>query len=274
MLQEGNEWNVDVHYCILNDPPIFYINTEVVTMGETVQINGKDYIQVYKDDQPTCLLREANGVVYKLINGLDAILFDMNMSIGETYDIIGSAFNYPCSGVGSNNSIFIIEVMDIRTEFIAGQDRKVIVFTDHYFPGGEDLWWIEGIGTRAGLDLPWPFWDFTCGSFLSCFTTNGETFFMNGATSCDNTTLEISESEKTKIVLYPNPITNTSILQLPEKLDNVQVTIYNTAGQLVKAFNPENHYLVLNSTNFSSGLYFYKVLAGGKEYQASHFVVK
>jgi len=281
MLEEGNVWNVDTFYCPFAPPdyPTWTV-TKKVTINGTFEVNGITYKQIYNNENPSCLLREEDGIVYKYFpdENEERVLFDMNFEVGDTYDIgfSNSGFNPPyCSGQSENLGIFIIEVFEIETIFIAGANRKVIKFLDTFWPqGGEVMRWIEGIGTHAGLEHGWPFQDITCWTKLSCFSTNGETYFMYGATSCDNTTLSIGDLYKDKIILYPNPITDKSILQLPPEAEIDQLKIYNISGKLIKEETITTNNYIVNNMNFASGLYFYQVSSKGKHIKTEKFIVK
>jgi hypothetical protein len=279
MLDESNSWSLDTYYCPF-DPPNYptWTVTEHLTINGTQEINGIIYKQVYNDNQVSCLLREDNGVVYKYFasSNSEKVLFDFNFEVGDVYNLIGSGFNYPyCAGQGHSSGPYFIEVYEIEILNIAGADRKVIKFIDQIFPnGGEVLRWIEGIGTRAGLTVPWEEWDFTCGSLLACFETNGINYFMNGATSCDNTTLNVNSFFLEKIILYPNPVRNISILQLPAKLSIDLIKIYNLSGKLVKEDNINKDYYTINAMDYANGLYFYQIYSYQKLISTQRFIVK
>lgn len=279
MLQEGNEWSVDIYYCPYS-PPNFptWTVTQQVNLGETVEINGLDYHQVYIDENISCLLREENKIVYKYIpdDNEEKILFDFNLQVGDEFSLIGSAWNDDyCSGIGHNYVIFYLEVLEITYEVIATKERKVIKFLDSFWPQGGEVWyWIEGIGTPAGLGHSWAMQDITCGSALACFKNNGQTYFLNGATSCDNTTLSVLENIKEQTILFPNPVSNTSILKLPESnlIDSVKIVDFN--GRLVKEFTTQNNNIAIYAMDYASGLYFYQIYAEGNLIESKEFVVK
>lgn len=72
---------------------------------------------------------------------------------------------------------------------------------------------------------------------------------------------------------YPNPFNSVTTIsyELPELLF-VNISIYNVAGQLVETLvnqqiPPGYHAVNWNANNFSSGVYFYKIMAG--EYSAT-----
>jgi len=281
MLNDSNKWSVDVFYCPFTDePPYTWTVTQQISINGTVNINGLTYKQIYKDDNPSCLLREEKGVVYKYYenDNNERILFDFNAEIGDEFFMPDLAFgSYYCSGTDTNVGTWYIEVSSIDYLFIAGAERKVINFIDPWYPNsGDVMYWIEGIGTTAGLGHSWPFQDITCGSRLACHETNGVNHFMYGATSCDNTTpLSINNFETIEnIIVYPNPVNDISILQLPFEAEIDQLVIYDVRGRIIKNEIITKEYYRLNAMNFASGIYLYQVLSKGNIIKANQFIVK
>ena len=277
MLDEGNSWSVDTFYCpfMPDKPPYDWTVTEHLTINGTQEINGKTYKQIYNGDNISCLLREEDGVVYKVNGNEENVMFDFNFEVGDVYNMIGSGFIDPyCSGNGWSPLAFSIEVFEIETLFIAGADRKVIKFMNHSFPAGEEVRWIEGIGTRAGLALPWPNLDITCWSVIACFTTEEETYFMNGATSCDNTTLGIDDFSKVDAVLYPHPVTAMSVLQFPIDAQIDTIKIFDLSGKLIEEEQITSDHFTFDVMNYRSGLYFYQLLSNNQVIISNKVIIK
>ncbi len=279
ILEDGNAWSVDVLYCPFNPPyQTQWTVTQQITINGTVDINGVVYKQIYRDSQPSCLLREENGVVYKYddSDNSEKILFDFNVEVGDVFFVLDLAYDFDnCSGGGQNLSIWYIEAFEIETLYIAGANRKVIKFLNQLSPqGGEVLAWIEGIGTVAGLEVPWPLEDVTCGSSLACFKNNGITHFMNGATSCDNTTLGLDSFSSEEIILYPNPVVNTSILQLPEAASIDLLKVFTINGKLIKEEIITKDHATIYHMDYASGLYFYQTFSENKLIKTEKFIVR
>ena len=281
MLDDSNKWSLDIYFCPFYPPefPTWTVTYQFEIEG-SVEINGILYSQIYRDDDIYCLLREENEVVYKYIENTNSevVLFDFNINIGTTINLYDNDDNYSfnCSGYYLNSFTDQLEVFEIETQFIAGANRKVIKFLDADFPqGGEILRWIEGIGTSAGLENPWEDIDITCGSKLACFETNGVSYFMYGATSCDNTTLSIDNQNTLKnIIVYPNPVYNISILQFPLEAEIDQLIIYDVYGSIINHESITKDYYKLNSMKYASGLYLYQVLSKGSIIKTDQFIVK
>lgn len=79
-LHEGNQWRY--RQLEVGD------HTIVVSRQET--IDGKKYFVLSNSDtlSPTLLLREENGVVYRRIEGLDAVMLDFNRPVGEKWQML------------------------------------------------------------------------------------------------------------------------------------------------------------------------------------------
>ena len=284
MLQEGNAWSVDLHYNFFDPPPnvpCCYTVSVQVSLGETIIINGLEYTQIYSNNNSSCLLREENGKVYKYDEAqqLDKVVFDFSLEAGDVFPLSGSVYeqfpyNISCASENFFSIVYENELHVSSIEYLqmAGETRKVINFEEgSWLPYS----WIEGIGNVTGFDLMAEAIDITDYSILSCFTNNGITYFMFGATSCDNTTLYVPESLQNQIILYPNPVTKISILQFPETLEISSLKIFNEAGKLLKeeTISKKNSY-TLEAMQYSSGLYFYKVFSKGRLLKSDAFIVK
>ncbi|MEZ4857846.1 MAG: T9SS type A sorting domain-containing protein [Flavobacteriaceae bacterium] len=283
MLQEGNAWSVDLHYNLFAPPPnvpCCYTISVQVSLGETIMINGLEYKQIYSNNNPSCLLREENGKVYKYDEALqlDKVVFDFSLEEGDVFPLSGSVYeqfpyNISCASENFFSIVYENELHVSSIEYLqmAGETRKVINFE-------EGSWlsysWIEGIGNVTGFDLMAEAIDITDYSILSCFTNNGETYFMFGATACDNTTLQLPENLKNEIFLYPNPITNISILQFPETLEISSLKIFNETGKLLKVETISKNNYTIDVMHYASGLYFYQVFSEGTLLKSDTFIVK
>lgn len=279
LLQEGNKWNVDIHYDPFKGVP--YVVTRELSLGDLVVINGLEYRQTLLSGNESCLLREEDGVVYKYKESQqeEVILFDFNLEIGDVFNVSDSAyssfpFNSSCVSPDLQSWVYETElhVNDVSYVELAGQVRKVISFEEYSSVGY--FYWIEGIGNWTGFDLMAETIDVSGESIISCFTNNGETYFMFGATSCDNTTLQISDVLKGEITLYPNPITETSLLQLPQGFDIDQIRIYDVTGKVFADERIDKLVHPIASKKFSSGLYLYQLYSSGNLIKTAKFIVK
>ncbi|NNM22770.1 MAG: hypothetical protein HKO54_04380, partial [Flavobacteriaceae bacterium] len=212
MISEDHAWSIDIYHepfdpgCEICDCCSYTI-TEQITIGEIVMVDGKTYNRVLRNEAGTsCLVREENGLIYKYseTTEVEVLYYDFTLDLGDTFFLPLEDQEY-CSWEGFNNIVTEMEVINVSVQNIAGEDRKVIEF-DHANELGIEATWIEGIGSVLGFDPISETYDFTFGTALVCFTDNGIVTFFNGATSCDNTTLNVSDFELPEVVLYPNPV--------------------------------------------------------------------
>lgn len=282
ILNEENTWSVDIYYEIFEPVPpnpCCYTVTEQLTLGETITINGVDYKQMFIDGTASCYLREENGFVYKydMYDEVDRVLIDMNLQEGDVFNLVGSAYDSTspsCNSIDGTLEYNTLNVDAVEFVEIAGATRKVITFNEWAIGTGVPIQWIEGIGNLAGFDSFWEFIDVTAGQALVCFTNNSGTYFFNDASSCDNTTLGVTDFSQDKIILYPNPVNTKSILQFPIEANIDLLKIYNISGKLVKEVNvPTNHFIV-DMMQYPAGLYFYQVFSKERLMKTTQIVVE
>ncbi len=280
MLEEGNEWNVDVRFEVFKADPCCYTFTYDVSLGETVEINGNIYRELMSLDMVNCLLREEEGIVYKYDESSDSeqIVFDFTLEAGDSFQISESAYNYGRSCVGngieSHTGNSSLNVASVEYLMIAGEERKVITFEEGPFFSIDSYQWIEGIGNITGIDLMEEMIDITAEHRLACFTNQGNTTFFNEATSCDNTTFSTLDNTIEAIGVYPNPVTEVSILSLPKTQQVDEVLIFNASGSLVRKEKPSADHLKIHAMNYRSGLYFYKIISEGNTLKTGKLLIK
>jgi len=271
MLEEGHTWSVDIHGSFFGDDP-YIITDDISVSGETI-INGKTYKSVINSNIPEidCLVREEGGIVYKYDENIndEVVMYDFTLEVGDSFTFLNYQFYCSIYGyVPINNTP--AQVISVNTQFIAGQNRKVIEF--EYIFDYEEIW-IEGIGSVRGFDPVGIVWDIVDFTELVCFTNNVDTYYFNGATSCDNTTLGIENNFENKIVLYPNPVKNQSILNLPIEASVDKLIIIDINGRVVKEEVVEKEYTIINNMDYPSGIYFYQVFSKNSLIKTGRFII-
>ncbi|MCB0457229.1 MAG: T9SS type A sorting domain-containing protein [Flavobacteriaceae bacterium] len=255
MLEQGNVWNI-INYDALGNT---YFNYTRSITGTTI-INGKTYSII---SNVQCPLREEGGKVYGLPEGGNEEIVLMDFTL-QTDDIFIYPVDYgPCFANWTmlNPNLTVIN----RTvEFIAGMDRIVIELDN-----GES--WVEGVGSTAAL-FPGGLSAWDIDSRLSCFTFNGDTYFFNGYTSC--AILSVDSFFKNQITLYPNPVTQTSVLKFPEEANIDAVKIYDVSGRLISKESINENYYTIEAVKYGSGLYFYQVFSEGSLLKSDTFIIK
>jgi len=279
MLQEGNKWSVDVYYNTLPpgcEPNCQYTVTPQIALGAIEMVDGKSYYRIMSDGTPTCLIREENGMVYQydVDAQLDRVLFDYTLEVGDTFFTAGSAYDISDKCINHDAWPGWEDLTVAAVDFVelAGALRKVITFDQNGYFG--NFQWIEGIGNITGFDFMWEAVDFTDGSLLVCFETDGLNYFFNDATSCDNTTLGITDLPSYKSMLHPNPVTATSILQFAAEGLADTVHIFDINGKQVRSIPVLTDYILINAMDYRAGLYFYQVSSEGKILKTKKFIVR
>ncbi len=271
MLEEDNAWSVDVHFCPFGDPDTFTVTSQITITGEEV-VNGITYKVIStSNSNGGCLVREENGFVYKYNEDIndEEVMYDFNLEVGESFSLLESP---SCTLGDSTPGVGVpLQVTATSIQFIAGESRKVIEFSNAHW--GEE-YWIEGIGSITGFEPYVEVLDITCWSRLACFTKDGVITYFNGATACDNTTLDVSEFSSEEIVLYPNPVTNRSILHLPSRADVDRIKILDIHGRILRDEQISKDYYTIDVMDYKSGLYFYQAFSENKLLKSDSYILK
>ena len=237
--------------------------------GET-EINGISYAIMERATaiNPTWIfstfIREEEGVIYTYseTDG-EVVLYDFNLEVGDLLDVgYGGDCFYDDNGNG------YADVIDVSTQFIAGQNRKVITFDV------QNEQWIEGIGSNVNFFSHFQVYcDF--GQVISCFNSGEEIFsFFEIDGQCSDL-LNIPESPKLITLLSPNPITTQSQLTLSSFQNNTTISFYNLLGQRINQKEITSNSIAIHRTDFpSSGIYFYQIEQDGQVIDSKKFMVK
>lgn len=279
MADQGNKWGFrsydefcdpdydDCHYTVLH---AYRINGEVNINGITYSIlEGSS--SIISSWFSAGFIREEEGIVYSYSESQgESILYDFNLEVGDALEI---DFHGDCTMDENGNGL--ADVIDVSTQFIAGQDRKVITFdaiNQSSFSYYEQ--WIEGIGSTISFSSDFQAY---CHFFisLSCFNNSNEIFNFSGADSDCDSLLSIPESSEITTLLTPNPVTEQSVLTINNFQNNTTITFYNLLGQLIDQKVVTNNTMIINRSSFpSTGIYFYQIAQDGVIADAQKFIVK
>jgi len=259
MLEQDNSWNV-IGLDGFGGPPT---NVTRSIGGEEI-INGLTYKIVENID---CRYREDNGRVYAYWpeNDTEYLMYDFTREVGETFEVLSIQDTW-CRYI-DDQYIEEMSVMNKSTEFIAGEDRIVLELEalGEYIES-----WIEGIGSTTGFFPNGNGLD--SASRLSCFTYQGETYLFNGYTEC--VILGLADFTKDDIFLSPNPVLNSSMLQLPLEKNINSIKIYDFSGRLLKVGTINKTYYTIDAMDYPSGIYFYQVSSQNELIKTAQFIVK
>ena len=71
--------------------------------------------------------------------------------------------------------------------------------------------------------------------------------------------LSISNSPKERFLVYPNPVSDKLFISFPNSLEEVQLSFYNTLGQIIFQKKIQKSEGFISLENLNSGIYFYKI---------------
>lgn len=258
MLQEENKWGVDT--CIFGDCNGVFI-FEII--GEQT-FNGKSYKVVNNE---SCLLREENGVVYILNEDMSEDVFlDFTLEVGDSFFLEDLKDN--CLNAAATSMIDEFKITAVETQFILGQDRKILYmdyYEDgvHFDLGGEEEIWIEGIGSSGGIGPDGFLWDVDIE--LRCFTSNGETIkiidneIFDSTEPCVATIAGIDEFLIDQIIITPVPVAVTAIVSIPVEIPQKHIKIFDLNGKHVFEQPITEKNTSLDFSAIPSGMYFYQI---------------
>ena len=163
-------------------------------------------------------------------------------------------------------------VVDVSTQMIAGEMRKVIDFEDNVGTGEYIESWIEGIGSSSGV---YSGGTNSIDSYteLACFTVDGMTYFFNGNTICFEV-IGIDDHPLVDAILYPNPVTDISVLRFSSEGLVDTVKIFDVSGRLVKVEKVTKDYIRIDAMHYRSGLYFFQLIYKNRVLKAAKFIIK
>lgn len=188
--------------------------------------------------------------VYWLIDNQEELLYDFNLSVGDTAKVVSSSGPYPNCG-----SEMIVDSIAYHNYF--GVLRKHWYFNTPYYNNPEI--WIEGIGNLFG---PIENKVFVCTADylpdLLCYSEGTELKWINSSyNDCYINTTGFSENQYSfEVMCYPNP--SNDIFQIQTNCSgNKIIQIYNTLGELVFNSHTSSYQFEIHLNN--PGFYFLNV---------------
>lgn len=254
----GAEWYFRVANCCMGEYNFFGKNS----LGDTVIIDGKIYIEAYLEKKYTLYLeggiREDTIEKKVYFNNFqnEILLYDFSLEIGDS-------IYYPMSYFGD---AYHKIVQDIDSIIINGEYRRRWHLVNYPFPM-PDIW-IEGIGSvyREGLFYPL-FPDITtcgCRTYFGCFKHNSLTYINDsvciGGCPCSKWIIAATEIDFQKLTknisIYPNPAKHNFIVKTQLFQDsNSEVAIYDMTGKLIKTKSLNSLKTEIDTKGWSKGIY-------------------
>jgi hypothetical protein len=194
--------------------------------------------------------------IYDSVSHTDKILYDFNLSVGDTLD---STKAYFATGFGGTKIITSIDSVIINGTF-----RKRFNYGTGCYAFSSDTSMIEGIGALHGFVYTPSC--FEVYFFLNAFEQNNEVLYGDSPSVCYDFTTSITENRsKLSVTIFPNPFSSEMTLQSDKYFKNATLTLYNVQGQQVKRINNiSGQTFTLHRDNLSHGMYFLQLTQDNK----------
>ncbi|WP_298223504.1 T9SS type A sorting domain-containing protein [Flavobacterium sp.] len=234
--------------------------TKTIEAGEDVVIGSKTY-KKYIDpfsapgnSNHVVYLREnkEDRKVYTLINGTEVLLYDFNLSTGDTFGIFDVTSDYVMLN-GENHKRIQLSHFDENYQITLTQT------------------WIEGVGSIAHPFRP----AFNMYNGLSasgghsvnlvCSFQDGQHVYGNEDCTLQFLSTYQNVVSAAAIAFSPNPLISELTISSESSLQNATFKLYNIQGQLVREINNlSGNSITVNRENLSSGLYFVQLFENNK----------
>jgi hypothetical protein len=208
-------------------------------------------------------------------------------SAGGTGDDGGLGISTDASGNAFATGFFSSPTMTIGSTTLTnsgglGDDNDIFVVK--YDPSGNVLWAkseggnandeTSGISTDASGNVV------VTGFFTSPTITIGSTILTNAGNSdifvaklSSATGIEIL-SKEAEMLVSPNPFNNSTLIQLPESVQNAEIIVSDLLGKKVIAKKFSGKEYLLEKGNMSPGIYFVQINDGQHQYPITKIVVQ
>lgn len=253
--------------------------------GSSLSLVGTNFGQVEVIRQPpSCWDSKDGSIRLQAIASDGSTDFSYTWNTGETgqelSQLAGGSYTVQINGSNGQSdeitltlpsSTVVLEtvVIDDKDGLGTGEATVLIANEDQFTPTFA-YQWSNGQTTATATNLTTGTYQVTVTSFTGCQQIEEVT--INNVIS-SNLTTEINH----QLNLYPNPSTQTTLLQLPTVLRNqpMQLEVFNSAGQLVLTENRmgEQTYL-LNISGWESGLYWVRVVGQQNSWAEQLVVIK
>lgn len=274
-----------------NNSSVENITVYYLIEGDTI-IEGKNYKKIYEAKYPNPEdfyfhggLREEDKRVYfkpRTVWQEELKVFDFTLNPGDTLFAGGvDLFTYIVVILTDSDSIPLTD----------NSYRRRMNFTafEYMEEGGElqDSFlvfsWIEGIGKTNCVQwddviCPYSFLPYHQQELLCYYNQDGSLLYSNPEyESCEfNTIPSLAQNNPTlsQINLFPNPIENEMIIDLPNVLDflPLDVSIINATGKVVHHQKLSDNAVKISTLDFASGLYLVVFRKNGRNISAKQIV--
>lgn len=240
----------------------------IIELGEDVILGSytyKKFIDPFPSyDNSASLIHEVylredvdQRKVYKIVDGVDLLLYDFNLQNSSTIYQYGNTFT---------------ATVDYVSALDGNRKRITLKSIEEYC--GEKLTqvWIEGIGSDKHPFYPNYNMNNVCSAsgcvsvFTKCSFQNGVHIF--GDSDCSSVAelgIAASNIKKSNIAIAPNPFATELCIQSEIAFEKANLKLFSPVGQLVREINNlSGQRIILRRENLSSGLYFLQLFDNGK----------
>lgn len=256
-------------------PPV----TKVIQPGTDVVIGAHTY-KKFIDPFPqfsvstntlmdTIYMREDNDAkkVYKIVNGVDELLYDFSLQTGDEITLKGVAFSATTDEIAVNG----------------GTRRRITLESIPLF-NDEHVYqvWIEGVGTDAHPFYPDFFMYapvYSSGGGYRVYTQcsfQGSTHVFGDPEYCgDFAPLGTANFEVASNVFFsPNPMGQTLFIDADQPLKSAELNLYNANGQRIRqVLNLSGNKISIARENLTSGWYIAELIQDGKPVKSAKIIV-
>lgn len=242
----------------------FFGNENLLMSGGVDVVIGAYTYKKYTD--PTIytsdnFVREdvANRKVYRNVNGVDQLLYDFSLQVGN-HIVLSDGKNYVVQSITNVN--------------VVGSQRRMfnLVYYVGTFAVNSEVW-IEGVGSnRHPLKPAFEMIFSDPYIYTTCSAQNGVAVYNHGIangqptpTDCSMLGNDEQNYATQQINFYPNPFTTELTITASQDFENATLKIFNSIGQLVReTSNLNGKNVSLNKENLQPGIYFIQLLHEGK----------
>jgi len=255
--------------------------TKYKTDGDTI-INGNTYKKIYggemmnEYDTPDYYLRylmredtleqKVFFLNFNYTDTIEKLLYDYSIEIGDTVDVV-VPFSDLMEGYLTAGGTVSLELDSIIVIDDISNTDSVLVFKRLDYYSGYNVYWIKGVGSRAGIGRNaacWPPQDQT--QLICAFKDEEQTFHYVPYSEPHNCFLyvDVSSNELDNTInVFPNPANNYITING----NNItKIEVINILGLLEKEFNLNQNQITLDITDLNKGIYFLKIFEGKNEY--------
>lgn len=259
LVREGTQWNI---YAVYWSFPPSAETISVKIEGDTL-INDVSYKILHEsyDSLNTSWLEtneyireDSTKKVYLLTEDLgEIILYDFNLTVGDTFPIMGSDSWAGC------DYMTVIQVDTIG--LFNGEMRKKWTLESNAVNGifGYTVHWYEGIGSSGGLTRyiteQYGCWEHYPYNLLCYYNDNGEQIFNESGACWLVPVKELNTADG--ISVYPNPTKDNIRIESKQVDRNIEkVQLYSAAGQLLSTTNINSITGKLSLSGYQNGAYY------------------